>query len=314
MKKAFIFPGQGSQFVGMGNDIAEAFPVARLVFEEVDDALNQHLSAIIFAGPADSLTLTENTQPALMAVSLAIMRVLEAEGGKPLTHYASYIAGHSLGEYTALAAAGALSLADTARLLKTRGQAMQKAVPLGAGGMAALLGVTIDEAEQIATSSTQGDDICAIANDNAPGQIVLSGSIASIERAIACAGASGKRAVKLAVSAPFHSPLMVPAAQVMKEALAAVTIHPLAIPLIANVTAQPVSNPDTIRALLVQQVAGMVRWRETITYLKTQGVEHIVEVGAGKVLTGLTKRIDKTLESISIQTPADIEAFLTSHG
>lgn len=311
MKKAFIFPGQGSQFIGMGKDVAEAFPAARLVFEEVDDALGQHLSRIIFEGPNEALTLTENTQPALMAVSMAVVRAIESEGGKPLTQHCAYIAGHSLGEYTSLAAAGALSLRDTAQLLRVRGQAMQKAVPLGAGGMAALLGVNIDEALHIATASTDGNDICSIANDNAPGQVVLSGSIASIERAIACATAAGKRSVKLAVSAPFHSPLMLPAARIMEEALASVTIHPLTVPLVANVTAAPVTQPDAIRELLVKQVAGMVRWRETISYLKDQGIEKTVEIGAGKVLTGLTKRIDKELEGVSIQTPADIEAFLT---
>lgn len=310
MKKAFIFPGQGSQFVGMGKDLVEAFPVARQVFEEVDEALSQHLSTIIFEGPVDALTLTENTQPALMAVSMAIVRVLETEGNLTLHDCCSYIAGHSLGEYTALAAAGALSLADAARLLKIRGQAMQKAVPFGLGGMAALLGVNIEEATEIAITATAGSDICAIANDNAPGQIVLSGSVASIDRAIACATAAGKRSVRLAVSAPFHSPLMLPAAKVMEEALESVTIHPLQIPLIANVTAQPVMQPDIIKKLLVQQVSGMVRWRETISYLKNQQVEKIVEIGAGKVLTGLTKRIDKELESLSVQTPADIEVCL----
>lgn len=310
MKKAFIFPGQGSQFIGMGKEVAEAFPVAAQVFEEIDDALDQHLSALIFEGPVETLTLTENTQPALMAVSLAITRVLESEGNLRLSDCCSFIAGHSLGEYTALAAIGALSLKDTARLLKIRGQAMQKAVPLGVGGMAALLGVNIEEAEHIATASTLGADICSIANDNAPGQVVLSGSIASIDRAIACASAAGKRSIKLPVSAPFHSSLMLPAAHVMEEALAEVTIHPLKIPLIANVTALPVTDPALIRELLVRQVAGMVRWRETISYLKTHEVELVAEIGAGKVLTGLTKRIDKALNGLSIQTPADIESFL----
>lgn len=313
MKKAFIFPGQGSQSVGMGKELADTFPIARQVFEEVDEALKQQLSGIIFAGPAEALTLTENTQPALMAVSMAVVRVLESEGRFTLTDKCTYLAGHSLGEYTALAAGGALSIADTARLLKIRGQAMQKAVPPGVGGMAALLGVDIAEATQIAAEASLNADLCTIANDNAPGQVVLSGSVAAIDRAVASATAMGKKSVKLSVSAPFHSPLMTPAAEVMARALAEVTLHAPKVPLIANITATPVTNPDTIRELLVKQVAGMVRWRETISYMKAQDVQLTAELGAGKVLTGLTKRIEKELVGVSVQTPADIEAFLKEY-
>jgi [acyl-carrier-protein] S-malonyltransferase len=311
MKKAFVFPGQGSQFVGMGKEVAEAFPVAKHLFQEVDDALGQHLSRLIFEGPLEELTLTENTQPALMAVSMAIVRVLQQQGGVKLATDCAYLAGHSLGEYTALAAGEAISVADTARLLRIRGQAMQQAVPFGEGAMAALLGSDVEAAAHIALSAAH-QDICGIANDNAPGQVVLSGTSAAIDRAILLAAESGKKTVRLAVSAPFHSQLMAPAAKAMEDALQQVVVRKPVVPLIANVTAREVSEPDEIRALLVKQVVGMVRWRESIAYLKECGVENIVEIGAGKVLTGLTKRIDKELVGTSIQTPADIEAFLTS--
>jgi [acyl-carrier-protein] S-malonyltransferase len=309
MTRAITFPGQGSQAVGMGKDLAAAFAVAREVFQEVDEALKQTLSALMFEGPADTLTLTQNAQPALMAVSLAVMRVLERELGFSFGTHAAYVAGHSLGEYSALAAAGALPLADTARLLKRRGQAMQRAVPVGEGAMAALLGIEIDGAKKLAEAAAQGQ-ICAIANDNGAGQVVLSGTKAAIERAIALAPEHGvKRAMPLPVSAPFHSPLMVPAAREMEEALAGVTIAPPKVPVIANVTAEPVSDPERIRRLLVEQVTGLVRWRESVERFKGLGVTEIVEAGAGKVLTGLAKRIDRDLTAVAIGLPAEIEAF-----
>ena len=305
MKKAFVFPGQGSQFVGMGKEVAEAFPIARHVFKEVDDALSQHLSKLIFEGPGEELTLTENTQPALMAVSIALLRVLQEQGGLDLAKDCSFIAGHSLGEYTALAAGQSISLADTARLLRIRGNAMQAAVPFGEGAMAAILGSDVEAAQLIAEEAA-----CEIANDNAPGQVVLSGKSTAIDRAIAIATESGKKSVRLAVSAPFHSKLMAPAAKVMEEALAEIIVHKPVVPLIANITAAQVTDPNEIRKLLVQQVVGRVRWRESMLYMKELGVDTIIEIGAGKVLTGLCKRIDKELIGISIQTPADIEAFL----
>lgn len=311
MNTAFIFPGQGSQYVGMGKEIADAFPEARHVFQEVDDVLGQHLSKLIFEGPAETLTLTENTQPALMATSLAILKVLEKQGGKPIEKMCQYVAGHSLGEYSALASVRSFSLADTARLLRTRGQAMQRAVPPGKGGMAALLGVEFDVAAKIAEQASVGDDICQAANDNGGGQVVLSGTMAAIERALVLAPDLGvKRAMKLPVSAPFHSSLMQPAADVMEKALAVVTISPPVVPLVANVTADIVTAPDMVRHLLVQQVTGTVRWRESMLKLKEKGVARVVEIGAGKVLSGLAKRIDKDMEAISIQIPADLESFL----
>ncbi|WP_434618685.1 ACP S-malonyltransferase [Azospirillum sp. B2RO_4] len=310
MTRAFVFPGQGSQAVGMGRELAEAFEVARHTFEEVDDALNQRLSRLMVEGPEADLTLTENAQPALMAVSVAVMRVLASEGGVDLSKHATFVAGHSLGEYSALCAAGAFSLGDTARLLKLRGQAMQKAVPVGKGAMAALLGADLEQAQAIAADAAQ-DEVCSIANDNSVGQVVISGSADAIDRAIALAAERGlKRSVRLPVSAPFHCSLMQPAADAMAEALANVTIAAPVVPVVANVTASAVSDPNAIRPLLVEQVTGMVRWRECVLYMKEQGVERLVEVGSGKVLAGLTKRIDKDLAAISVGTPADVESFL----
>ncbi|MBP2298620.1 ACP S-malonyltransferase [Azospirillum picis] len=310
MTRAFVFPGQGSQAVGMGRELAEAFEVARHTFEEVDDALNQRLSRLMAEGPEADLTLTENAQPALMAVSIAVMRVLASEGGVDLSKHAAFVAGHSLGEYSALCAAGAFTLADTARLLKLRGQAMQKAVPVGQGAMAALLGADLEQAQAIADDAAQGE-VCSIANDNSAGQVVISGSADAIDRAITLAAERGlKRSVRLPVSAPFHCALMQPAADAMAEALAAVTISAPVVPVVANVTAAAVSDPNAIRRLLVEQVTGMVRWRECVLFMKEQGVERLVEVGSGKVLAGLTKRIDKDLTAMSVGAPADVESFL----
>ncbi len=296
----------------MGAELAEAFPAAREVFQEVDEALGQALSRMMREGPEDELTLTENAQPALMAVSLAAVRVLEAEGGKPLSEMGAFVAGHSLGEYSALCAARALPLADTARLLKLRGQAMQKAVPVGEGAMAAILGLDLETAEAVAAEAAEGE-ICTAANDNAPGQVVISGSKAAVERAVELAKQKGaKRAMLLAVSAPFHCDLMAPAADAMGKALAETDILPPALPLIANVTAEPVTDPATIRKLLVEQVCGRVRWRESVLAMKGEGVDTLVEVGAGKVLSGLARRIDRDLTGVAINGPADIEAFLKS--
>ena len=310
MTRAFTFPGQGSQAVGMGRDLAQAFAAAREVFEEVDEALKQKLSKLMFEGPESDLTLTANAQPALMTVSIAALRVLEREAKVDLPKVAAFVAGHSLGEYSALAAAGALKLSDAARLLRRRGEAMQKAVPVGEGAMAALLGLDADKAAEVAREAAQGE-VCDFANDNAPGQVVVSGAKSAVERALEIAKAKGgKRAIMLPVSAPFHCALMKPAADVMEEALAAVTIAPPRVPLIANVTAQATSDPESIRKLLVQQVTGLVRWRECVLCLKQKGVVTLVEVGAGKVLTGLVRRIDPELAGVSIQAPADIEAFV----
>lgn len=310
MTKAFVFPGQGSQAVGMGRELAEAFEIARLTFEEVDDALDQRLSTLMFEGPEGDLTLTENAQPALMAVSVAVVRVLQKEGGLDLARQGAFVAGHSLGEYSALCAAGAFSLGDTARLLKRRGQAMQKAVPVGLGAMAALLGAELEQAQSIAADAAQGQ-ICTVANDNSVGQVVISGNVEAVDRAIALAAERGlKRCVKLPVSAPFHCPLMQPAADAMAEALANITIHPPVVPVIANVTTQPVTDPNAIRKLLVEQVTGMVRWRESVLRMKELGVDQLVELGSGKVLAGLAKRIDKELTAISVQSPADVDSFL----
>ncbi len=312
MNRAFVFPGQGSQSVGMGQALAESFAEAREVFEEVDEALKQKLSALMFEGPEDELTLTENAQPALMAVSMAVMRVLEGQGGLELARAARFVAGHSLGEYSALTAAGSLNLADAARLLKIRGQAMQEAVPVGAGAMAALLGLSLEEAAATAAEAAQGQ-ICAAANDNADGQVVISGHKEAVERAIEIAKEKGcRRAVLLPVSAPFHCPLMQPAAERMEEALREVEIATPAVPLVANVRAAAVSDADEIRSLLVEQVTGMVRWRESVLYMKEQGVEELVELGAGKVLSGLVRRIDRSMSGRSVQGPEDIEAFLAT--
>jgi [acyl-carrier-protein] S-malonyltransferase len=311
MSIAFIFPGQGSQAVGMGAELAKAYAPARAVFAEIDEALGQPLSKVMWEGPEDQLTLTENAQPALMAVSLAALRTLEAEKGFSLKERVSFVAGHSLGEYSALAAAGALSLADTARLLKTRGRAMQAAVPVGQGAMAALLGAELPQAQELAKAASDGE-VCAAANDNAPGQVVISGTRAAIERAIALAPKFGaRRAVLLPVSAPFHCVLMQPAADVMSEALSNVTVSAPSVPLVANVLASAISDPDAIRARLVEQVTGMVRWRESMLYLRSQGVDTLYEVGAGRVLTGLARRFEG-FEARSIGTPEELEAAATS--
>ncbi len=309
MSRAFTFPGQGSQSVGMGKALADAYAPAREVFEEVDDALGQKLSHLMWQGPSDDLTLTENAQPALMAVSMAAMRCLEREAGLDLGKHAAYVAGHSLGEYSALAAAGAFDLADTARLLKTRGQAMQKAVPVGVGAMAALLGLDISVVDEKVTMM-ENAGMCTIANDNAPGQVVISGEKVAVEAAIERAKAAGaKRAMPLPVSAPFHCPLMQPAADVMEEALQAVTINAPRVPLVANVIAKPTSDPDTIRKLLVDQVTGRVRWRESVMWMAETGATAFVEVGAGKILTGMAKRIAKDVPTFNVETPDDLEAF-----
>jgi len=309
MNRAFLFPGQGSQAVGMGKALADAFAAAREVFAEVDDALSQKLSRIMWEGPESDLTLTENAQPAIMAASIAVVRVLQKEAGFDLSKQARLVAGHSLGEYSALCAAGGFTLADTARLLKIRGQAMQSAVPVGEGGMIALIGADIESAEAVAAEASSAG-VCVVANDNAPGQVVISGAKAALDRVPDIAKAKGiKRAIPLAVSAPFHCPLMQPAADAMADALAKVTIRPLAAPVLANVTAAEASDPETIRDLLVKQVTGRVRWRESILALKALGVDTTVEVGGNKVLTGMVKRIDKDLQTISVDTPADIETF-----
>ncbi|HEX4295320.1 MAG TPA: ACP S-malonyltransferase [Rhizomicrobium sp.] len=311
MTRAFIFPGQGSQAVGMGKALAEAFAPAREVFQEVDDALSQRLSKLMWEGPESDLVLTENAQPAIMAASLAVIRMLEREAGLDLARHARLVAGHSLGEYTALAAAGAFALSDAARLLKARGRAMQQAVPVGEGGMSALLGAEIAQAEELAKEcATSTGGICVIANDNAPGQVVISGTKPAIDRAPEIAKALGiKRAMALNVSAPFHSPMMQPAADRMAEELAKVTIRPPAVPVVANVTAAEAREPDTIRRLLVEQVTGRVRWRESVLAFRALGIETTVEAGGAKVLTGMVKRIDKELQNVTLDTPADIEAF-----
>ena len=310
MAKAIVFPGQGSQTVGMGKDLADAFTVAKEVFLEVDDALSENLSKKMFDGPGEELLLTENAQPALMAVSMAVVRVLQQEGKISLADTFKYAAGHSLGEYSALCAAGAFDITTAARLLRTRGKAMQQAVPVGQGGMAALIGADLEQAKEVAAEAAQGD-VCVAANDNAPGQVVLSGTTAAIDRAVEIAAKKGiKRAVKLAVSAPFHSPLMQPAADVMAEALAAVRIKTPRFPVIANVTAQPVTESEEIARLLVAQVTGSVRWRESMLFAQENGVDTLVEAGAGKVLTGMAKRIHPDLKGIALNTPQDIENFL----
>lgn len=310
MTRALVFPGQGSQAVGMGRELAAAFPIARYTFEEVDDALDQKLSRVMFEGPEADLVLTENTQPALMAVSLAVTRVLRDDGGLDLPRHAAFVAGHSLGEYSALAAAGSFALADAARLVKRRGLAMQRAVPVGEGAMAALLGLDLDQAREIAERAAESE-VCSTANDNAPGQVVVSGDKAAVERAIKlAAGRGARRAILLPVSAPFHCALMEPAAREMAEALAAVALSPPAAPLVANVTATAVDDPDTIRRLLVEQVTGLVRWRESVVFMKEQGVDQMVEIGAGRVLSGLARRIDRDLSASSVGTPAEVEIFL----
>ncbi|WP_158964701.1 ACP S-malonyltransferase [Chachezhania sediminis] len=310
MTRAFVFPGQGAQAIGMGKALADAYPAARAVFDEVDAALGESLSALIWDGEIETLTLTQNAQPALMATSLAAMKALEAEG--VTVEAAAYVAGHSLGEYSALAAAGAISIADTARLLRTRGQAMQAAVPVGVGAMAALLGLDMDTAREVAAEAA-GDEVCQAANDNDPAQVVVSGHKAAVERAVEIAKAKGaKRAVLLPVSAPFHCALMEPAAKVMANALDDVDIVAPKVPLIANVLAEPVSDPETIRSLLVDQVTGAVRWRESVLSMAELGVTEIWEIGAGKALSGMIRRIDKALTCRAVGTPEDVVAAAES--
>ncbi|MFZ3311046.1 MAG: ACP S-malonyltransferase [Xanthobacteraceae bacterium] len=311
MTTAFVFPGQGSQAVGMGKSLAEAYPAARRVFDEVDTALGEKLSELIWNGPADTLTLTENAQPALLAVSLAALRVLEAEAGADLKRDAAFVAGHSLGEYSALAAAGALSIADAARLLRIRGRAMQKAVPVGAGAMAAMIGLDLADVRAIA-SEVADVGVCAAANDNGGGQVVVSGTKAAVERAVELAKLRGvKRAMMLPVSAPFHCPLMQPAADAMAEALAKVPVKAPVVPLVANVRAHAISEPSEIVRSLIEQVTGTVRWRESVQFMAQAGVTVFYEVGAGKVLTGLIKRIAETATASAIGTPEDIARFNT---
>ena len=310
MSRAFVFPGQGAQTIGMGQALAEAYPAAKAVFDEVDAALGEKLSALIWDGDIETLTLTQNAQPALMATSLAAMRALEAEGVG--IDAASFVAGHSLGEYSALCAAGAISLTDTARLLRTRGQAMQSAVPVGEGAMAAILGLDLDAVRAVAEKAAQGE-VCQAANDNDPTQVVVSGAKAAVERAAAIAKEKGaKRAIMLPVSAPFHCALMQPAADAMAEALAGVEINTPAVPLVANVRAEAVSDPDMIRALLVEQVTGSVRWRESVQYMAAQGVTETWEIGAGKALSGMIRKIDRAITGKAVGTPDDVKAAVAS--
>lgn len=309
---AFIFPGQGSQAVGMGKALADNFPAAKAVFEEVDAALGDSLTRVMWEGPSDELTLTANAQPALMAVSIAALRVLESEAGLDLAREAAFVAGHSLGEYSALAASGALTVTEAARLLRIRGRAMQDAVPVGEGAMAALLGLDYDQAVAVAAEAA-GDDVCEAANDNAPGQVVVSGTKAAVERAIAIAKERGAlKAVLLPVSAPFHCRLMGPAAEAMEVALSGSTVMTPRVPLVANVRASPVTDPAEIVRLLVEQVTGTVRWRESVIYMAGAGVTRVVEVGAGKVLCGLVKRIDKQIAASAVGTPDDVAAFIAA--
>jgi [acyl-carrier-protein] S-malonyltransferase len=312
MARAFVFPGQGSQAVGMGRELSAAFATARHLLQEVDDALNQNLSRLMFEGPESELMLTENAQPALLAVSLAVVHVLQRDGGIDLAEKAELLAGHSLGEYSAICAAGTLAVADAARLVKTRGRAMQEAVPVNQGAMAALLGLDLAAAREVAKAAAQGE-VCAPANDNAPGQIVVSGHRAAVERAIELAKEKGaRRCLLLPVSAPFHSALMAPAADVMAEALAEITLLPPRLPIVANVIAEAVNTPETLRHLLVEQVTAPVRWRESVLYMRDQGIDTMVELGAGKVLTGLARRIDRDIAASAAGTPDEVEALLGS--
>jgi [acyl-carrier-protein] S-malonyltransferase len=311
MAKAFVFPGQGSQAVGMGKALAESFAPARNVFAEVDEALHQKLSALMFEGPEAELTLTANAQPALMATSLAVLRVLEAEAGLDLAKDAAFVAGHSLGEYSALAAADSLSVTDAARLLRKRGEAMQQAVPIGIGAMAALIGLDLDGARAVAQAAAQETGaVCSVANDNGGGQVVISGAKTAVDAAIEIAKTKGvRRAVPLAVSAPFHCPLMQPAADVMAAALSDVEIKRPKVPLVANVVAAPVDEPQDIRQRLIEQVTGTVRWRESVVYMAAQGANNFIELGSGKILTGLLKRIVAEAQGIAIGTPDEIAAY-----
>ena len=308
MTRAFVFPGQGAQTIGMGRDLAEAYPAARAVFDEVDDALSENLSDLIWNGQAEQLQLTQNAQPALMATSIAALRALESEGISVTT--AAYVAGHSLGEYSALCAAGSLTLTDTARLLRLRGQAMQAAVPVGVGAMAALLGLDFAAAAEVAAEAAQGE-VCQAANDNDPAQVVVSGHRGAVERALEIAKARGaKRALLLPVSAPFHCALMQPAADAMAAALAGVTLLAPRVPLVANVRADAVTAPETIRALLVEQVTGSVRWRESVLWMESMGVTEAWEIGAGKALSGMIRRIAPGISTRAIGLPADVAAAL----
>ncbi|WP_282157758.1 ACP S-malonyltransferase [Shimia thalassica] len=310
MSRAFVFPGQGAQTIGMGKALADAYPAAKAVFDEVDDALGEKLSSLIWEGEIDALTLTQNAQPALMATSLAAMKALESEG--VTIEAASYVAGHSLGEYSALAAAGALSISDTARLLRTRGEAMQAAVPVGVGAMAALLGLNFETARDVAAAAAEGD-ICQAANDNDPGQVVVSGHKGAVERAVLLAKEQGaKRAMLLPVSAPFHCALMGPAAEAMAVALAGVDLNEPSVPVVANVIAEPVKDPATIRSLLVDQVTGSVRWRESVSWMSENGVTEIWEIGAGKALSGMIRRIDRSIACKAVGTPDDVKAAAES--
>lgn len=313
MTRSFVFPGQGSQYITMGKALADSFSEAREVFECVDETLKQNLTKIMFEGDEVDLNLTENTQPALMALSMAVLAVLEKQGNIKLDKICTFVAGHSLGEYSALTAVGTLNLEETARVLKIRGQAMQKAVPVGQGSMAAILGLDFEVVEQIVQQATTEQEVCEIANDNTVGQIVISGHVKAVERAVGFASEKGaKRAVILPVSAPFHCSLMNPAANTMAETLATVDFQKPRVPVVANVTAQAETDPNNIRSLLVQQVTGMVRWRESMIYLKNQGITEVVEIGAGKVLCGLMRRIDRDIKTTAVETPEQIEAFLES--
>lgn len=311
VKTALVFPGQGSQKIGMGKSLYDAFPTAKEVFHEVDEALKQHLSRLMFEGPESDLTLTENAQPAIMVASLAALRIMQQEAGFDIKKHAAFVAGHSLGEYSALCAAEVFTLADTARLLKLRGQSMQKAVPATEGTMAAILGLEMEAVEAIAEDASANGDVCEVANDNSPGQIVISGSREGVEKAIQLATERGaKRALELNVSAPFHCSLMQPAAHAMKEALSATSMQAPLVPLVANVTASATSDVEAIRAWLVEQVTGRVRWRESVSFMKSQGVNRMIEIGEGKVLCGLIKRIEKDIETLAVSAPEDIELLV----